>query len=1619
MDSKKIKILAIDDNFDNLITIQALILESFHQANVQLALSGMEGLAIAETFLPDVILLDIIMPEMDGYEVCEKIKANPMLCNIPVVFVTALKGDKESRIKALEVGADAFLAKPIELTELIAQIRAMVKIKAANELKLDENKRLLALVEERTNELKMTHLATLNLLEDLKNENQTRINTEEALRASEALYKSILEASPDNITVTDLEGNIQIISPIGLNLIGYKNDELIIGRNITEFLVPEDIGRAMQNLQGMFNGVFNGPEEYKIISLEKQIIEVEINAEFVRDTDGNPTQFVFAIRDITERKEAQKALRESEEKYRLITEKISDVVWLMDLKGKSLFVSQSIEKFTGFTVEEYLKQSISDRFTPESAAVGIKMLNDEVKNFNLENLKTKEFKETLILDYKCKNGSVKTGELLITPYYDEQDKLIGIHGVTRDITDRKNSEKALLESELKYRTLVENSPNGIAIYQQGKFVYVNKTGLEIFGTSEQNSLIGKPVLSIVHPDSLEQVIKRMTEVSQGKQVPPLEEKLVRSDGSVFYAEVTALGTTFNGEPAGQVIVNDITERKMIAEELIESEDRYYKFVNNNDDLIFIKDDQFRFIMINDAVAQFFGKTREEIIGKTDDELNDEESNAFCRSSDITSLQSDKPIIIEEVLKGRTYETTKFPISLKGNSKGIGGILHDITDRKEAEDRLMYVARLYAFLSQINKTIVSAKNETELFDSICRSAIDFGKFRMGWIGIYNEEKKQIIPHSFAGVDNGYLNILKIDPFDPIHGNGPTGRAFREQKLIFCNDVANDPMMATWKTDALNRGYCSSFASPILRNGKIFGTFTLYASEINFFDEEEQKLLHEITQNISFAIDSFENAKEKQEAETLLKESEEKYRNLMENSPEGITIYVDGKIVYINKEAVRLMRGVDKTELLGKSIIEFIHPENQELIIERMKLVATAPINTIFPSVEEKYIRLDGTEVSVEIKVMPILYEGNPAIQLSGHDITDRNEAELALEQSRMELMAIYDNAPVMMCVIDENRKIIFANQSFTVFSNKSLPDVLDGHACGIFNCINSFDHPLGCGFGANCVKCSLRLALEGTMRTGKGYKNVEYQTVLIHDEKKSNVSLLASTALLDSQNSKRILLCLIDITERKMTEEALQKSETLLRTFIDNSPFEIWARDNNNVGILENKKLTEHFGSIIGITPETDTRVSNEIKDLWIRNNKRVFDGEILNEEIEFDVLGESRIFQQICFPIISESKTMGIAGFNIDITDRKMAEQKILESNMRFEMAAKIGNLAWWEMNLHTKKVLYGSNKIDMLGFDAQNFTSYEHFVQLIHPDDVEKCNALMLDHLLGKTEKYEVEFRMRTASGNYKWIYDVGSVSKRNAEGKALKVSGLTLDITDRKISLQALHESQEQLIKFAAHLQNIREEERSNLARDIHDDLGQILIAMKIDLGLLKQVALNNIQTTKYNDIKMKFEDLSILVDNTLKSARRIMTDLRPEVLDLLGLIETVKQHLKNFEERHKVSCQFINNTTTLQLNSQQSVALYRIVQEALNNISKHAKASVVKVVLDQKNENISLQISDNGQGFDMKDKKKTDSYGLLGIKERVVLLNGELEILSKPGNGTSIQVWFKTNQQNDSAN
>ena len=289
-ETNDLKILAIDDNPDNLTTLKAVVRVALPGCAVLTALNGPLGLDLAQTEDPDVILLDIAMPGMDGYEVCRKLKADRRLCSIPVVFLTALRTDRESRIEALKAGAEGFLTTPPDEHELVAQIRAMAKVKRANRAQEREMADLTVLVAERTNQLDQ-QLAKLKQSAGM-------------LRVSEVRYRRLFEAAQDGILILDVEtGMIVDVNPFMVELLGYSREQFL-DKKVWEVGFLGDVVASQANFAELQEKGYVRYENLALETHDGRRIEVEFVCNIYLEDQHRVAQ--CNIRDITERKRVQR-----------------------------------------------------------------------------------------------------------------------------------------------------------------------------------------------------------------------------------------------------------------------------------------------------------------------------------------------------------------------------------------------------------------------------------------------------------------------------------------------------------------------------------------------------------------------------------------------------------------------------------------------------------------------------------------------------------------------------------------------------------------------------------------------------------------------------------------------------------------------------------------------------------------------------------------------------------------------------------------------------------------------------------------------------------------------------------------------------------------------------------------------------------------------------------------------------------------------------------------------------------------------------------------------------------------------------------------------------------------
>jgi signal transduction histidine kinase len=288
--------------------------------------------------------------------------------------------------------------------------------------------------------------------------------------------------------------------------------------------------------------------------------------------------------------------------------------------------------------------------------------------------------------------------------------------------------------------------------------------------------------------------------------------------------------------------------------------------------------------------------------------------------------------------------------------------------------------------------------------------------------------------------------------------------------------------------------------------------------------------------------------------------------------------------------------------------------------------------------------------------------------------------------------------------------------------------------------------------------------------------------------------------------------------------------------------------------------------------------------------------------------------------------------------------------------------------------------------------------LNFVHPEDRESVKKAIHD-ALHEREPYTIEHRIVLENGTLKVVHEQGEVTFN--DGEPVRMVGTIQDITERKIQEEKLRNSREQLRNLSAHLDTVREQERTSISREIHDELGQVLTALKMDIFWLGN---------KYKDhepVLEKTKSMIKLIDSTIKTVKRISSELRPVVLDDLGLVAAIEWKAEEFQKRTGIECEVHFDPEDIILDRAVSTTIFRIFQEAMTNVIRHAKATKVAVRLEEKGGQIVLTVNDNGRGVTDSEKNDPRSFGLIGIRERIHFFGGEVRITGTRNKGTSLVI------------
>lgn len=317
-----------------------------------------------------------------------------------------------------------------------------------------------------------------------------------------------------------------------------------------------------------------------------------------------------------------------------------------------------------------------------------------------------------------------------------------------------------------------------------------------------------------------------------------------------------------------------------------------------------------------------------------------------------------------------------------------------------------------------------------------------------------------------------------------------------------------------------------------------------------------------------------------------------------------------------------------------------------------------------------------------------------------------------------------------------------------------------------------------------------------------------------------------------------------------------------------------------------------------------------------------------------------------------------------------------------------------------------------ILGYEREEVIG--HTTDIMHAS-VESDNRFgaMITEAFRTSLMFRTEYRLKKKDGT---IIDTEiTVTPISAEaGFPDGVVNVIRDISERKRAEQELRLFREQLLALTTHLQSSIEEERSRISREIHDDIGQRMTALRMDLSLLEKSLKESsdpaVREMTVNEIPV----IQQMIDDGIRTMRKIIRDLRPEVLDTLSLVDGIRWQADEFQKRTGIRCTLTLTDEDLSFEPNVSTAVFRILQEALNNVVRHARATEVSVLLQRSDGMLFLEVTDNGKGITEYEKNKIDSFGLLGIRERARSIGGSMSIHGEQGKGTVLRVGVPYNVQ-----
>lgn len=1210
----------------------------------------------------------------------------------------------------------------------------------------------------------------------------------------------------------------------------------------------------------------------------------------------------------------------NKELFQIITEKTNDNIAIVtfDLKAQYLYVSPSAKHTMGYDPDDLLGKSFFDFIHPDDKKALLPLLKKYIDSVVAKILRINDPKITETIEFRFKN---KDGDWR---YMHSTINFIGknLLAVTRDISERKKAEEKLISSEKTFRAITENSPVGIYYNDMsGTFLFGNKKAEEIVGY-KQHELVGKNFLKLklLNSNDILKAGRILALNNLGKSTGPDHFTLNTRSGAKKQVEITTTIIDVEGQKVVMGMVQDISERKKTEETLRSSEENFRTIFEGAYDAIVHVDKKTRILNVNQAFTEITGFSKEEVVGKLGINLAKKFVN-IKQLPDILAMikkvASKRPIKPYDLI----FRDKILEVSTNFQDDGqIVGIVRDITDRKKVEEALRDSEERL-------KIIYDNAPDSIFIGSVDGTIIDGNRAAEEMIGYSKEEL----------VGKNILNVKLVVPSD----YPKITKAMAKSAL----GLKTGPVVY----------------KAIKKNGSYF-----YA-EISTFpvNINNTKLVLCIARDIS----------QRAKAEEELRESEEKYRSLFEQSADSTLIIEEDLFVDCNQATLDMLGYSSKDEFLSthpSQVSPEVQPDGRKSFEKANEMMAIA-YKKGSHRFEWMHKRKNNEIFPVEVLLTAVPIGKDKFLHVVWRDITDRKKAEAALLRSENQYRSFFEKDISGIYLSTPQGKLLDCNPAFAKMLGYNSKEILK------IDTRILYPKPTN-------REVFLNRLIEHKILIDEEIDLVRKNGELIHCIENVVGDFDENGTLVRFQGY------LMNITERKRTEKILKENEQKLRNIFDNSTNLFYSHTTDH----KLTYLSPQVKEILGYSQEealmrwTDFVSDNPINEAGFKATQKAIETGERQPPYEMELIKKSgeKIWVEVReAPIIKNGKTESVVGALSDITKRKTASEALIESEIKYRTLIEDSNDGIYllfnrRFEIVNDKFLqitgYTREEINEPGFD---------FMRLVSPKSrnfVEERNNRINN---GEKPPSKYDFTAIRKNGEeYELEVSVSFIEYK--EGFATQ--GTIRDITERKKQQEILMNT----------IIQVQEDEKFKIGKELHDGLGQLLISASMYLESLNKIK-NQLPENKREDLRKARK----LYKQAISDARRISHGLMVTGIHEHGILYLIKQLCLNSNVPELTFTFTHQNINEEMINEEIKVHIYRIVQELITNILKHSSASKANIKLNYYVKGIlKLVVSDNGKGFDP--EKVKYGAGLNNVKQRIAILNGKHSVSASKEQGTTVR-------------